>query len=400
VRRSLSRPTPPLQAPTDLSSALALRQGACRVRLPAGRSCGPRAPLPLPPRRIPDVPTMPIHPDRRPESDHTSDHLDDVASGAAVPTLGTTVTPVEQRVLRAMVLEPVDRHVLAQHGLDVRNCASLEIDVGDTLFAALVEYVAEQEPAASASLWLPSGTWRRNENSDPRADKVAKTPSTTAKKNDGDEVPDNEPPPFDPVFAMGPGVTRLPTPDGSWVAIAVGVSKFLSSGMLPPRLACLYTPLEAGPLGPAAAGVADATDASADTTAATDALAPDAAAGPDAAAASTGTTAAGNSVAPASGEAPNASAAADERDGTSKSATTTPAAGGDDSGAGVGAPKQPHEYRHARERFTALIMTVLQWKHANDQKQRKPDLFDLHRFKIHDSNGYVAGAVGGVHGAF
>ena len=232
----------------------------------------------------------------------------------------------------------------------------------------------------------------------PGADKVTKTSSANAKKNDGDEVPDHEPPPFDPVFAIGPGVTRLPTPDGSWVAVAVAVSKFVNSGISPPRLACLYTPLEAGPLGPAAAGVADATDASADTTAATDALAPDAAAGPDAAAASTGTTAAGNSVAPASGEAPNASAAADEGDGTSKSATATPAAGGDDSGAGVGAPKQPHEY--AQERFAALIMAVLKWKHANDQKQRKPDLFDLHRFKINDSNGYAAGAVGGVHGAF
>jgi len=325
--------------------------------------------------------------------------LDDVASGAAVPTLGTTVTPVEQRVLRAMVLEPVDRHVLAQHGLDVRNCASLEIDVGDTLFAALVEYVAEQEPAASASLWLPSGTWRRNENSDPRADKVAKTPSTTAKKNDGDEVPDNEPPPFDPVFAMGPGVTRLPTPDGSWVAVVVAISKTLTTKGSPPRLACLYTPLEAGPLGPAAADVAAATDDSADTTAATDALAPDAAAGPDAAAASTGTTAAGNSVAPASGEAPNASAVADaEGDGASESATAAPAGDGDDSGTAVGATKQPHEF--ARERFTALIMAVLKWKRANENKQRKVDWFHLFRFELHgDSHGYV-GCVGRLEGAF
>jgi len=325
--------------------------------------------------------------------------LDDAGSGSAVATFGTTVTPVEQRVLRGMVLEPVDRDVLAQHGLDVRNCASLDLDVGGTLFTTLVEYVAEMEPAASASLWLPTGTWRRNENNDPGAEKDSKTPSGAAKKDDGDEVPDWEPPPFDPVYAIGPGVTRLPTPDGSWVAVVVAISKTLTTKGSPPRLACLYTPLEAGPLGPAAADVAAATDDSADTTAATDALAPDAAAGSDAAAASTGTTAAGTSVAPASGEAPNASAVADaEGDGASESATAAPAGDGDDSGTAVGATKQPHEF--ARERFTALIMAVLKWKRANENKQRKPEWFDLHRFKISGSNGYVAGAVGGVHGAF
>ena len=54
----------------------------------------------------------------------------------------------------------------------------------------------------------------------------------------------------------------------------------------------------------------------------------------------------------------------------------------------------------ARERCTALIMAVLKWKRANENKQRKVDWFHLFRFELHgDSHGYV-GCVGRVESAF
>jgi len=343
---------------------------------------------------------MPTHHFLSASSDDSLDHSEESGSEAAAATPGAEATPAKPRVMRAMAFQPMDPELLAQNGLDVRNCASLEIESGDMLFDAVIEYVADNAPAASPSLMLPSGTWRRNENNDPGAEKDdAETPSGAAKKDDGDEVPNRVPPPFEPIYSMGPGVTRLPTPDGSWVAVASAVGKYFPSRGQPPRLACLYTPLEAGPGGSAATGAAAATDASADTSAATDAPATDAEAAPDAEAASTDTTAAGNSVAPASAETPNGNAAADaEGDGASESATAAPAADGDDSSTAVGATKQPHEY--ARERFTALIMAVLKWKRANENKQRKVDWFHLFRFELHgDSHGYV-GCVGRLEGAF
>jgi len=345
---------------------------------------------------------------RHSSSEGSADDSDDTNSP------GAAAAPAKPRVMRAMTFSPMDADVLAQNGLDVRNCASLEIEAGDILFDALVEYVAVTVPATSPSLFLPSRIWRRNEITDPGAEEGAKTPSAkTTKKDDGEEKPDHEPPPFEPVYAVGPGVTRVPTPDGSWVAVAVAVGKMLPTKGAPPRLACLYTPLEAGAGAPAADGAAAATDASANTAAATDAPAADAAAAPDdaaaapdgaaaapdgaaaapddAAAASTDSTATGNSVDPASAETPNGCAAADGGDGVSKSATAAPVADGNDSGAVVGAPKLPHEC--ARDRFTALIMAVLKWKRANDKKQRKVDWFHLFRFEMHgDTHGYVGGA--------
>jgi len=70
------------------------------------------------------------------------------------------------------------------------------------LFLFNDEYVAAKAPAASLSLWLPSGTWRRNKKTDQQVNEVPTTPSANAKIDDGAEVPDHEPPPFDPVLPL------------------------------------------------------------------------------------------------------------------------------------------------------------------------------------------------------
>lgn len=83
-----------------------------------------------------------------------------------------------------------------------------------------MDYAAAVAADATSSLWLQPGLWRENEVSDPGWDIVDLLDGKAAPER-GDELD------FEPVYSAGPGVVRLPIPDGSAVWAAMGVNRHI-----------------------------------------------------------------------------------------------------------------------------------------------------------------------------
>lgn len=163
-----------------------------------------------------------------------------VTSATVKPTQSALSAPYEGKAKppsrgRNYALFNIDPAALAAAGVDASACLTVEVESRDTLFCAVVDYAAAMAADATSSLWLQPGVWRENEVSDPGWDVVDLLDGTAAPER-GDELD------FDPIYSAGPGVVRLPTPDGSAVWAAVGVNRHIPSGPTQ-RVLCLYSPL-------------------------------------------------------------------------------------------------------------------------------------------------------------
>lgn len=153
---------------------------------------------------------------------------------------------------RNFSLDTFDPAALAVAGVNANACVKVEVEARDTLFCAFVDYVAATAVEATTSLWLQPGLWRENEMADPGWDVVDPIDGKTPLEK-GDELE------FEPLYSAGPGVVRLPTPDGSAVWAAVGVNRYIHPGP-PQRVLCLYSPISESASGTTVVGGAEAAE--------------------------------------------------------------------------------------------------------------------------------------------